>query len=237
VSGEAINLEYKMKRGDTLQYKTTVTMNQEYKEGEEASTTTSQLDMLMVQRVTDVSADSFSIDVTIESGTHKRDGQEEEIPNVGQTISVKMNKYGKITETSVEFPFEQPPFPSKPVKQGESWKGESRLYIPGKPEPVTLVYEYSLWDLVRAHGYECAEIQVKCPETFIMIQEGITQKLVASGTTYFAYKEGKLVKSEVETKTEVTGENTSVITNTRVKVELLELAPPATESEEGFIVR
>ena len=54
---------------------------------------------------------------------------------------------------------------------------------------------------------------------------------------YFAHREGKLIKSEVETMTEVSAENTVVLTNTKVKVELLELAGPTpTAPDEGYIV-
>ncbi|MFH0801828.1 MAG: hypothetical protein V2A78_05510 [bacterium] len=240
VASEAITLEYKMKKGETLQYKANVSLHQQLKEeGEmkEEQDVNTFLDMLMVQKVTEISGKQYDIDVTIESGNVKRNGEQEELPNVGQTVSVKMNRDGKITKTSVDFPFEQPPFPSKPVKLGESWKSDSKLSIPGKPEPFTLTYEYTLKDFAKVHGYDCAEIAVKCPETIIPLEGEMKQKLVAGGTTYFAHREGKLIKSEVETRTEVSAENTIVLTNTKVKVELLELAgPAATAAEEGYIV-
>lgn len=237
VTSEAVILEYKMKKGESLQYKASVSLNQQIKEEEEQQESNTILDMLMVQKVTEISGKQYDIDVTIESGSLKRNGDLEELPNVGQTVTVKMNRDGRITKTSVDFPFEQPPFPSKPVKLGETWKSDSKLSIPNKPEPFTLTYEYTLKGFAKIHGYDCAEIGVKCPETVIPLEENMKQKLVAGGTTYFAHAEGKLIKSEVETRTEVTAGTSLVTTNTKVKVELLELAGPAPAApDEGYIV-
>ena len=64
---------------------------------------------------------------------------------------------------------------------------------------MTLTYHYSLWDFRRVGGYKYAEINVSCPETAIPLQDKVEQKISAKGTTFFAYKEGRLVRSEVET--------------------------------------
>lgn len=243
VVGQAVMLEYKMKKGETLTYKTTVHSEQEIKTDEQAGSTSSDVEMKMVQKCTDVGPDgTMTVDVTIQSGSIKREGEEEELPNVGQTITLKMKKNGEIVHTSVDLPFEQPAFPTKPVKKGDSWVGESKISIPGKPDMVSLDYNYSLWDFTKILGYDTAEIKVACKETKIPIQEGIDQTLSAEGTTYFAHKEGRLVKSEVATKTVITAQDGSVDTKIRVTVELEDTKKPSMgmglgSPDDGFIIK
>lgn len=243
VVGEAIMLEYKMKKGETLTYNTIVHSEQEIKTEEQSGSTSSDVEMKMVQQCTEVAPDgTMTVDVTIQAGKLKRDGQEEELPNVGQTITLKMKKSGEIIHTSVDLPFEQPAFPVKTVKKGDTWVGKSKINIPGKPDMVTLNYNYSLWGLTKAMGYECAEIKVACPETKIPIQEGIEQTLTANGTTHFAHREGRLVKSEVETRTNITAQDGSVDTYIKVIVELVEKKTAADSlgvsgPDEGFILK
>jgi len=243
VVGQAIKLEYKMKKGETLTYKTTVHSEQEIKTEDQSGSTSSDVEMKMVQKCTDVAPDgTMTVDVTIQSGKLKRDGEEEELPNVGQTITLKMKKSGEIVHTSIDLPFEQPAFPTKSVKKGDSWVGESKISIPGKTDRVTLEYNYSLWNFNKVMGYDCAEIKVACPETKIPIQEGIEQTLTANGTTHFAHKQGRLVKSEVETKTKITAQDGEVSTYIKVLVELVD-KKKATDSlgvssgDEGFIIK
>lgn len=240
VVGEAVMLEYKMKKGETLTYKTTVHSEQEIKTEDQSGSTSSDVEMKMVQKCTDVAADgTMTVDVTIQSGKIMREGEEEELPNVGQTITLKMKKSGEIVHTSVDLPFEQPAFPVDKVKKGDSWIGKSKISIPGKQEMVGLDYNYSLWGFTKVSGFDCSEIKVTCAETNIPIQEGIDQTLSAEGTTFFAHKEGRLIKSEVSTKTVITAQDGSVDTKIRVTVELEDKAATIGigEPDGGFIIK
>jgi hypothetical protein len=237
--GEAVKLEYKMTKGETLTYRTTVHSEQEIRTEGQSGSTYSDVEMKMVQKCTDVAADgTMTVDMTIQSGRLIRDGESTELPNVGQTITLKMRNSGEIIHTSVDLPFEQPAFPTKPVKKGENWTGQSRISIPGKPDRVTLNYNYSLWDFTKTLGYDCSEIKVNCPETMIPIGEGIEQVLTAEGTTYFAHKDGRLIKSEVNTNTRITAQDGSVRTDIRVVVELEEKKQPGLpEPDEMYIIK
>jgi hypothetical protein len=241
VVSEAVMLEYKMKKGETLTYKTTVHSQQEIKTEDQSGSASSDVEMIMVQKCTDVSADGImTVDVTIQSGKIKREGEEQELPNVGQTITLKMKKNGEIVHTSVDLPFEQPAFPANAVKKGVNWDGNSKISIPGKPDMVALKYNYTLFNFTKVQSFDCAEIKVACPETKIPIQEGIDQVLSAEGTTFFAHKEGRLVKSEVKTKTLITAQDGSVDTNIRVTVELEDrkgAGSDLAEPEEGYIIK
>lgn len=235
VVGEAINLEYKMKQGETLRYKTTVQSQQTLQEGSQSATGSSLMEMVMMQRATDVSAEgTMGVDVTIETVNLKRDGEAVQFDQgqdpTGKTVSMKMKKNGEVVQTSMDLPFSQPPFPSRPIKKGETWTGDSKIPVPITNEKgevqghreVTLRYHYSLWDFTRVQGYDCAEIRVSCPESTIPLQDKVEQRISATGTTYFAYKEGRLVKSEVQTDSQISAAEVSIKNQIHVQVELQE---------------
>jgi len=233
VVGEAIYLEYKMKQGEVLRYKTTVQSEQTLQEGSQHATGTSLMEMVMVQKATEVTTEgTMGVDVTIEAVGLKRDGEavafEEGQDPTGKTVSMKMKKNGEVVQTSMDLPFSQPPFPSRAIKKGETWTGDSKIPVPITNEngevtghrEVTLRYHYSLWDFTRVQGYDCAEIRVSCPESTIPLHDKIEQRISATGTTYFAHREGRLVRSEVETESQISASETSIKNHIKVRVEL-----------------
>ena len=238
--GEAVVLEYKMARGEELEYRSTVKSEQSVKEGEEVTSQASSLVMDMSQVAREVKPDgNMEVEVTITGGRIKVGDEQSELPSTGQTILMSMKKNGEITKSSVEIPFSQPPFPARPVKKGDSWSEQSRISIPGKDQPAILTYEYTLMGFAEVGGYKCAEIAVKCAETKVELGEGAEQKITAIGMTYFAPREGRLVKSEVETVTVITAENLRVDNNIKVLVELTGAKGArfsAPEQDQGFIV-
>lgn len=235
--GEGVKLEYKMEKGETLEYKSTVHSEQEILEKAETSRQTSDLEMLLSQEAKDIDIDgTIIVQVNIKKGVLRMEGKEDELPNVGQSIAMRMKKNGEIVQSSVDFPFTQPPFPEKVIKQGDTWTSQSRVDIPGRAEPVFLTYHYSLWGIKTINGYECAEIKVSCPETEVLIQEGMKQKISAIGTTYFAYASGRLIRSEVETSTEIKAEGMQLKNSIAVLVELVGAAGGSLP-EQGFIAR
>jgi hypothetical protein len=236
---EAVKLEYKMKKEDLLVYKTTVHSIQEIKSEEQSGKTYSDVEMKMAQKCSNIDKDGIlTVDMTIQSGKLLRDGESANLPNIGQTITLKMKNNGEIVHASVDLPFEQPAFPDKKVKKGETWTGQSKISIPGKSEMATLNYNYLLWDFKKVQGYECSEIKVSCPETRIPLGEGIEQVLTANGTTYFAHNDGRLVKSEVNTDTKITAQDGTVFTEIRVIVELEEKRQDLLSSpDEMYIIK
>lgn len=232
-SGDAITLEYKMQPGEQLQYRTVVESEQMLREGEQTASGSSLMEMVMLQKATEVSPDgTTAVDVTIQSVSLKRD--QENVPfepgqdPTGKTVSMKMKRSGEVIQTNMDLPFSQPPFPTKPVKQGETWTGDSAIPVPitdadGKVtghKEVKLTYHYSLWGFTRTNGYECAEIKVSCPESSIPLQDKVEQRISATGTTYFAYKEGRLVRSEVETNSQIVAQDVSIKNHIKVQVTL-----------------
>ncbi|MCD6309603.1 MAG: hypothetical protein J7M18_02750 [Candidatus Eremiobacteraeota bacterium] len=237
--GEAVLLEYKMAKGEELEYRSVVKSDQSVKEGDEVTSQVSELVMDMSQKALEVKPEGLmDIEVTITGGKTKVNEEESELPNVGQTILMTMKKNGEITKSSVDIPFSQPPFPSYQVKKGDSWKEQSRVSIPGKDEPAVLTYEYTLVGFADIANYKCVEISVKCNETKVELGEGADQTITAIGTTYFAPKEGRLVRSEVETVTKIIAENLQVDNKIKVTVELVGTkSAPFQTDDQGFIAR
>lgn len=216
---EGIYLEYKGKSGDVIKYKTLVDSTQTISEKEHKQEVSNRIEILMSQTIVDADSDgNLTVDVVIESGKAIRGDQEAPLPNVGQKITMKMKKTGEVTYTSMPIDFSQPSFPEGLKNKKDRWDSVSKINVPERPEPIQLNYKYILWDIVTQGKHECAEIKVSCPETSVELQEGVTQTISATGSTFFAHKEGYLVKSEVETQTVIKAPAEDLLINTRIRV-------------------
>lgn len=236
LQGDTITLEYKMSPGEVLKYRTEVESEQTLREeGQAEQVNKSVLDMTMQQAVKEVSGGLSTVDVTIQDGQIRRDGEAVPLPSVGQTIGITMKKTGEIVRTSVAFPFSQPAFPERVLKVGDKWTGDSKMDIPLQDnegnqtgsKQVTLTYQYTLSGFERVGGYEAAVISVECPTTTVEIQPQVNQSIKAKGKTYFAHREGRLVRSNVETLTKITAPGAEVKTHIKVSVDLVDSAPPS----------
>lgn len=251
---DSITLAYRGSVGEGLRYKTEVISLQSVKEdGKPAQQVQSVLEMTMLQSIKGVSPDGeMTVDVTIEDGVMKRENEVMPLPSKGQTITIVMKKSGEIVRTSVDFPFQQPAFPERSLKMKDTWTGDSNMDIPlydndgnqTGSKQVTLKYGYTLAGLEHLIGYDTAVINVSCPTTTVPLQEGVEQKITARGVTNFGHKQGRLVRSRVETETEITAPGTTVSTNIRVTVELTAVIGGASGGggligggEETFIIR
>lgn len=228
--GDSITLAYAMQPGEKLRYKTEVVSEQSVQqEGQEPMAMSSTMEMVMVQEGKGVNPDgSMEVEVTIEDGKINKGGEVQKLPTIGTKITIVMKKSGEIVRTSVDFPFSQPAFPEKQLKINDSWTGDSQMDIPlynddGEQtgtKKADLTYHYTLAGVEQTKGYETAVINVSCPETRFDLQEEIQQSITATGVTYFGHKHGRLVKSQVSTKTEITAPGTVVGTKIKVVVEL-----------------
>ncbi len=218
---DSIYLEYKSKKGDIVTYGSMIENQQSIIEKGQTKSNTTKIQFVMSQETTDVDSSGIStVDVTIKSGVVISGGQSVPLPNTGQKITMKMKKNGEIIYTSVPVDFSQPSFPEGAKKKKDIWTSISKINIKGKSEPLELNYRYILWDISKYKGMDSAEIKVSCPETSSEIQEGVNQKISATGSTYFDYVRGRLIKSEVETNTTVEVPNSDLVVKTRVSVKL-----------------
>lgn len=202
---EAVKLEYKMNKNEEYIYQVDVDSTREITENTEVHTEHDLLKMRMVQKVTEVLPDgSYSLDMVVEPQEFFQGGNPVPLNAPPQTVQMKMNRSGEVLWSSMPSPASQPSFPKRSIFIGESWDGESKVNLQdleGRPlPPAVLKFKYLLWGVEKVKGYDCAKIEVTNPETHVSLGEGLTQKITASGTTYFAHGHGRLVKSEVETK-------------------------------------
>lgn len=200
VAKEPIKLEYKMSKGEEYIYQITLDSEQKIDMEGNKQEIKDNLKMKMSQKVIDVGQDGiYQLEMVVEPQQLIRNGESVPMQGGEQRVTMKMNRSGEIIETSMPSPASQPSFPTKTLMVGETWTGESKINV-GKPEPAVLKFNYLLWGVEQTKGHECAIIQVNSPETGIPLDGGNVQKISASGTTFFAHKEGRLVKSEVNTK-------------------------------------
>ena len=218
---DSIYLEYKPKKGDLLTYGNMIENQQSIIEKGQTKENISKIQFVMTQETKDVDSTGIAtIDITIKSGVVISGEKSVPLPNIGQKITMKMKKNGEIVYTSVPVDFSQPSFPEGLKQKKDRWTSVSKINIQGKKEPLELNYRYILWDILKYKGMDVAEIKVSCPETVSEIQEGVNQKISATGSTLFDHLKGRLVKSEVETNTTVEVPKSDLIVKTRVSVKL-----------------
>jgi len=244
---EPIRLEYRMQRGESREYRAHVRSDQVVEDRGESRGATVLADLTLVQKVVDVQPpDTFRLQLIVAAGTVSRDGDTSEIPNRGQVIALELKKNGALVQPAPDVPFSQPAFPDRSLRQGDTWSSSSELIVPvagpdGRMAGVRregLVYNYSLWGFRRIMGYDCAQIHVTCPEALIEISPRMSQSISAAGTTFFAYKEGKMVRSEVETVTVLRSPESKVSSTVKVAVEIHEAASTGLAvGGEEFILR
>jgi hypothetical protein len=238
---EAVLLQYKMAKNEEYVYEIVVDSNREAKTNEGNQQEHDLLKMRMTQKITAVHPDgSYSLEMLVEPKQLVRNGQEIRVDPMQQRVNMRMSKSGELLETSLQGPATNPSFPTRPVFVGETWEGESKVNLQdpatGQPlPPVGLKFNYTFQGIEKMKGYDCAKIIVKNPETEIPLSPGIVQKITANGSNYFAHKEGRLVKSEVETRIVMTHPEITLYNNIRITVDLVQ-APQGFSSNEEFLI-
>ncbi|MEQ8169254.1 MAG: hypothetical protein ABRQ38_10185 [Candidatus Eremiobacterota bacterium] len=226
MNGKKVKLEYKLKQGDVSKYKTLVESSTEITEEGQTKSISSVMEMMTTQTISSVFPDgSMKVEVSIDSASLTRDGEEIPVPSVGQTIPMKMKKNGEVSQLGAGGAGSgqtHASFPENQVGIGENWSGESTIEIPGTDKTVVLKTNHTLEAFEKMKNHECSKINVSTPETTIPLQEDVTQTILVTGTTYFDHNEGRLVKSIAETKTWMTlptGQSVNTLTKMIIEIE------------------
>ncbi|MCR5662540.1 MAG: hypothetical protein K6G50_10525 [bacterium] len=244
---DSITIEYKNTPGEILTYSSTVNSTQSMKEGDHpAQESSSVMTMVMEQKTIAVKGELIDLEMIIPEGEIKRGQDTMPLPNAGQKIGITMKKNGDIVKTTLASPFSQPKFPSKSLKAGDSWDLKNQMEIPigenGQKKSLVLNYRYTLTGFERVKGYEAAVIDVICPEVTTQIDDEIKQSISASGKTYFAHREGRLISSSVTTHTDIVAPGASITTDITVDIELTDAKSPSfgtasvSGGEEQFLI-
>ena len=159
----------------------------------------------MIQQVSEVNADgSYTIEVLVMPQGLTKSKEEIPLESTQQRVVMKMSRSGKILESNLETQTTMPSFPTRPIHLGETWEDELMLNIPspvdGLPRNLRLVSVRTLRDIERTMGFDCAHIAVMNPEMELSLGGGNYQRITARGDTYFAHKDGRLVKSDTESR-------------------------------------
>lgn len=240
---EAVTLQYKMSKGDEYIYEIRVDSNRQAEAGATKQQEHDILTMKMSQKIMAVNPDgSYNLEMIVEPQKLSKNGQDVKVDPNQQKVTMKMSKSGEILETSLQGPATQPSFPTRPIFISETWEGESKVNLQdpttGQPlPPVALKFIYTLTGIEKVKGYDCAHIVVKNPETEISLSQGLSQKISAHGDTFFAHKEGRLVKSDVQTQITMTLPDGSL--HNAIKISVLLIDKPAsfsTTSNNEFLI-
>lgn len=220
---KSIELTYKLKKGEVLNYKTRITSSQKLvEENEKNQENTSVLEMRMRQKITGSDKNTTSVDITITEGFIEKGGVKNTLPSINETISVTMNNKGKILNTSVQFPFNQPVFPDGKITLGHRWTGESVINIPKIDEKgdqkgsidAIQTYFYTLVGIEQASNEDIvAEIRIEHPLTTLRIQDGVHQYINTMGNLFYNVTTGRMVKSKTKTITKIVAMGAHVTTS------------------------
>ena len=109
---DSVVIAYSLTPGELLQYRSTVATKQVIVENDEApQVIESFLEIMMDQKITEVSNGVAKVEVTITDGSIRRGTDVLPLESVGQKLTMNMKRNGDIESTSVNFPFSQPAFP------------------------------------------------------------------------------------------------------------------------------
>ena len=178
--------------------------------------------MELVQKVTDINPDgSVSLLTIVDVGPPARDGGK-------QHFYIKMTPYGKIIQASSTGMENAASLPEHPVKIGDTWISETLLNMSNVKEPVNYKNTYTLKEFVIMGKYECALILMLSERLNVILNvpenpdSKISQIIDSEGEIYFAYKEGKLIKSVSRTSTYAELDEYNIETQHTVETEIIQ---------------
>ncbi len=148
--------------------------------------------------------------------------------NRKQVIYVLMDTKGKVHEASGLGFQGIVNFPNNPLREGDHWEESSDVDLPGLPHPVKHSRTFTLKGFQKVQDRDCAMITVSSEETSLELEAPdnsgkIHYRIRTSGEFLFAYKEGYLVKSVIDTHFTSDFGATMMEGNNRFSQELIEV--------------
>jgi len=216
-------LKYKFLKGDEDRYRVvTSSLETISRDTGEETSKDSSIKMELLHKITDVLPDGTgNILVIIEKGPAGPDGKKQE-------YVMKMATNGKILEMSGVKMQNTASLPDNDVQQGSTWSAESALELPGVKNPVPYKNIYTLKSFEKVDNYDCAVITMKSDKLNVEIdvpdfpEVKVKQTIKSEGEIFFAYNEGKLVRSTTTTITCSNLPDGTMETEMMVKVELIQ---------------
>lgn len=209
MAADGFDLVFKGKAGDVSEYAVEMTGKSTVSAAGEAKTTDMNMSMVIRQKIMVISEDGTQdVSTTILEGLTFMGGEKVELPNVGTSLLMKITDKGKVLNVTgtapqdMDFKQMQVEFPDKPVKIGDSWT--RRLKATDK-FPIPMIATYTITGTSAVKGYECVVIKSTIGVDPNYVNEQKMELTVdAQGLLYFAHKEGKMVKNEVNSLMDLT---------------------------------
>lgn len=213
-------LKYKLTKGQSSKYKTTVQSLREAKEGNYYEKLDSKMEMTMTQKVVEVHSNGvMELRVSIDSSILWKNSQQISVNTRNKVFNMKMAASGEVLESSVVGPQSPPSFPDRDINPGDTWNSEKEISLPSQAKGAILKTVYKFEGFEKFNNFDCAKIIINTEEVNFNFDEGVTQSIGGNGVTYFAYGEGKLIKSEVNTYTKTSLSEAEINVTTRVLVD------------------
>lgn len=219
ISSDKIQLRYLMREGDELTYRTEVATAQILRQSEgEPQSSSNQSTIELIQLVTAVEASGVGhLEITFPNGELK-------------PLRFSMEPSGELLASSMTLPFSVPAFPKKKLGLGDSWKSSQSMEIPKLLEDgtiqdtkqVTLIYHYTLKDLIEMEGRQIAKLHVEAPKTNFTISAGVTESIAVEGQNLFAL-DGYLLESTIVSDTVISVGPVTVETHVEIGVHLTQI--------------
>ena len=136
-------LKYKLKKGQSSKYTTTVQSLREAKEGKYYEKVESKIEMTMTQNVIEVHSNGIiDLKVSIDSSILWKNGEEVAINKKDKIFIMKMADNGEVITTSGTETQSPPAFPNREINPGDIWTSEKEISIPSQPEGIILKTTY-----------------------------------------------------------------------------------------------
>jgi len=200
----SLKLEFRGMPGDISRYKVDMVVDSKIRKGSQQSSSKMDVNMLLRQKVMGVSVDgTLTVSTVIEEGTSSVNGERATLPNVGQTMLMKIARNGKIlnvmgdTASNIDYKSMQITFPDRPLKVGDSWESQVKIN-PQYPIPMKSKYTIKGFKIVR--GHKCVVIESDINVVPLNKKMAQNLKVKAKGLIYFDYEKGKIVGNEMKTK-------------------------------------
>lgn len=203
---ESVRLEFKGDSQDVNFYVVKMTgTSQITNEKKETNSANMLVDIEIKQKIMNVSENgTLDMSTVVTKGNSTVNGVVTELPNVGQTLLMKLSRRGQVLKVQgdidkqqVDFENMQITFPDKELKIGDEWISKVKV---NPNYPVPMEAKYTLEGFAQVGKHPCAVIKtvIYVKSSNANITENI--KVDASGKIFFDYALGKIVKNELATK-------------------------------------
>lgn len=209
-AAEKVVLQYAPKAGTTTKYEMTIAGKTFVTAYQKVQRTDLDTVMTIQQKVAGIDKEgNVDIETTVLDGKITVNNTPTTVPNMGQIINVKMAKDGRILSQSGAGVDQQGvnqmqiQFPTKAVSIGDKWTNK----IEANPQmPIPMETTYTIVGFEKVAGRDCAKIKSEVKS--VQPSSGsINLQVKADGFIWFAYKEGYMVRNEVNSNMKMIMEN------------------------------